>query len=321
VPSLLMRTCAPTLRRSALIPEEPARIVSAPRTRGSAMRRRDALSLLGGAAVSWPLGARAQQPATPVIGFLGTETPDLFAPRLRAFHQGLSETGFAEGSNVRIEYRWAEGRNDRLPALATDLVRHQVLVIAAGGTPAALAAKAASTAVATVFAVAIDPVAVGLVVSLARPGHNATGVTSLGSEIGPKKLELLHELLPTATNFALLTNPTNSAMAESETRNLLTAARTLGLQLRVLHASTERDFDTVFAALAEGQADALVIGNDLFTAANSSRSSGPQRSRGRLGRVRSKASACGGLGCSTPSPQTIPKDRLVSPRSCRRCSR
>jgi putative tryptophan/tyrosine transport system substrate-binding protein len=228
------------------------------------MRRRDILSLLGGAAVSWPLGARAQQPAMPVIGFLGTETPDLFAPRLRAFHQGLSETGFAEGSNVRIEYRWAEGRNDRLPALATDLVRHQVLVITAAGTPAALAAKAASTAVATIFAVAIDPVAVGLVVSLARPGHNATGVTSLGSELGPKKLELLHELLPTATNFALLTNPTNSAMAESETRNLLTAARTLGLQLRVLHASTERDFDTVFAALAEGQADALVIGNDLF---------------------------------------------------------
>ena len=227
------------------------------------MRRRHVLSLLG-TAVSWPIGARAQQGAMPVIGFLGTETPDLFASRLGAFHQGLSETGFAEGHNVRIEYRWAKGHNDRLPALATDLVRNQVSVIATSGTAAVLAAKAASTAIPTVFAVAADPVAAGLVVSLARPGHNVTGVTALGSETGAKRLELLHELLPTATNFVLLTNLTNPVMAEAETTNVLMAARTLGLQVRVLHASTEADFDTAFATTAELKAAGLVIGNDLL---------------------------------------------------------
>jgi putative tryptophan/tyrosine transport system substrate-binding protein len=227
------------------------------------LKRRELIALLGGAAAAWPLVLRAQ-PAIPVIGFLGTETPDLFASRLRAFHQGLNEIGFAEGRNVRIEYRWAEGRNDRLPALATDLVRHQVWVIAAGGTSAALAAQAASRVIPTVFAVAIDPVAIGLVASIARPGHNATGASALGLETGPKQLELLHELLPTATNFAVLVNPTNSVMAESETNALLAAARTLGLQIRVLHASSERDLDPVFTTIVEGRAGGLVIGNDLL---------------------------------------------------------
>ena len=172
--------------------------------------------------------------------------------------------GFAEAENVRIEYRWAEGHYDRLPALATDLVRRQVLVIAAGGSAAALAAKAVSRDVPTVFAVATDPVALGLVEGLARPGHNVTGVTTLGSEIAPKQLELLHEMLRTASTFALIINPTNPAMAETVTKNLTAGARTLGMQLRVLQASTERDFDAVFADLAQNRASALVIGNDLF---------------------------------------------------------
>jgi putative ABC transport system substrate-binding protein len=199
-----------------------------------------------------------------VIGFLGPETPDLLASRLRAFRRGLNETGFVEGRSVTIEYRWAEGHNDRLPALAADLVRHQVSVIATSGTPAAMAAKQASTTIATVFAVAIDPVAVGLVASLPRPGGNVTGTTSLGWELGSKGVELLHELLPTTNPIALLVNPTNPAVAEAETKNLLTAASSLGVQLRVLHASNERDFETVLAALAQGQAGALIIGNDLF---------------------------------------------------------
>jgi putative ABC transport system substrate-binding protein len=228
------------------------------------MRRRDVLTLLGGAAVSWPRAGRAQQRAAPVIGFLGTETPDLFASRLRAYRQGLTELGFAEGRNVTIEYRWAEGHNDRLPALATDLVRRRVLVIAASGSSAALAAKAATTNIPTVFAVATDPVAVGLVDGLARPGINVTGVTTMGIEIAPKQLELLHELLPTATTITFLVNPTNPPMAQTETRNLVTSARALGVQLHVLQASTERDFDALFGSLAQDPGGALVIGNDLF---------------------------------------------------------
>jgi putative ABC transport system substrate-binding protein len=226
------------------------------------MRRREFITLLGGAAASWPLLARAQ-PTLPVIGFLG-ETPDLFASRLRSFRQGLGEMGFVEAQNVRIEYRWAEGHYDRLQALANDLIRRQVVMIAAGGSAAALAAKAVSANVPIVFAVATDPVALGLVDRLARPGHNVTGVTTLGSEIAPKQLELLHELLPAATTFALIVNPTNPAMAETVTKNLIAGARTLGVHLRVLQASTERDLDAVFADLAQNRASALAIGNDLF---------------------------------------------------------
>ena len=228
------------------------------------MRRREFITLLGSAA-AWPLTARAQQAAMPVVGFLGSASPDRWARRMRAFHQGLSETGYVEGRNVATEYRWAEGQNDRLPPLAADLVGRQVTVIAApGSTPAALAARAATTTIPIVFEVASDPVAIGLVASLARPGGNITGVTSLNAEVGPKRLELMHELVPTATVVGLLVNPTNPNLAEPTTRNLHAAARTLGLEMHVLHASAERDFDAVFATLVQLRAGALVIGADPF---------------------------------------------------------
>jgi putative ABC transport system substrate-binding protein len=230
------------------------------------MKRRAFITLVGGAAAAWPLAARGQQAAMPVIGFLGVASPDLWASRVRAFHQGLSETGTVEGRNVAIEYRWAEGRNDRFPELAADLVRRQVTVIALGGVPAALAAKSATTTIPIVFQMGADPVEAGLVASLNRPGGNITGITSLNVEIGPKRLELLHELVPTATVVALLVNPSNP-VAETQARNHQAAARTLGLELHVLHASTEGDFDNVFATLAQLQARGLVIGNEgLFNA-------------------------------------------------------
>jgi putative tryptophan/tyrosine transport system substrate-binding protein len=227
------------------------------------MRRRDFIPLLAAYAIASPRGACAQQAAGPVIGFLGAETAELFASRLGGFRQGLLETGYVEGRNLAIEYRWAKGYNDRLPALADDLVRRQVRVIVTGGTPAALAAKAATTTIAIVASLAVDPLAVGLVASLARPGGNATAVTTLGAEIGPKQLELLHELLPRAT-VALLVNPTNPAMADAESRRLFTAAGMLSLQLRIMEASSEPDFEPAFAHMRSVRADALIIGNDLF---------------------------------------------------------
>jgi len=232
--------------------------------RGDRVTRRKFITLLSGAAV-WPAVAPAQQAPMPVIGFLGSESPALFASPLRLFLQGLSETGYIEGKNVAIEYRWAEGQNDRLPALAADLVRRRVSVIAAPGTtPAALAAKAATTTIPIVFFTGGDPVALGLVASLNRPGGNLTGATSLGGQLAPKRLELLHQLMPTATVMALLVNPTNPVLAESTARETQEAARSLGLRLHTLHASTERDFDSVFAALVQLRASGFVIAIDSF---------------------------------------------------------
>jgi putative ABC transport system substrate-binding protein len=231
------------------------------------MRRREFITLIGGAAAGWPFAASAQQPVMPVIGFLNSESPSGYAPYLAAFLQGLKAEGYVEGRNVAIEYRWAEGQYDRLPAMAADLVRRQVAVIATNN-PATLPAKAATTTIPIVFTVGFNPVAAGLVASLNRPGGNLTGITSLNVEIGPKRLELLYELVPTATIIALLINPTNPN-AETLSRDLQAAARKLGLKLHVLHASAERDFDTVFATLAQLRLRGLVIGDDAFFNAQS----------------------------------------------------
>jgi putative ABC transport system substrate-binding protein len=211
-----------------------------------------------------PLRARAQQPAMRVVGFIGPTSATMFAIPLQAFHQGLAEAGFVEGRNVAIEYRFAEGHNDRLSDLAADLVRRQVTVIAAAGTPAAVAAKGATTTIPIAFYTAADPIEARLVLSLGRPGANLTGVTSLSGELGPKRLELLHELLPAAKVIAALVNPTSPVVAEILSRNLPAAARTLGVELHILQASTDRDLDTVFAKLAELRAGGLVIGTDAF---------------------------------------------------------
>jgi len=225
--------------------------------------RREFITLLGGAA-AWPLAARAQQPAMPVIGFLSGASPQLYAHVVAAFRQGLREVGYVEGQSIAIEYRWAEGQYDRLPELAADLVRRQVAVIATSSTIAALAAQAATRMIPIVFEIGFDPVTVGLVASLNRPGGNLTGVTNMGVEVGSKQLQLLHELVPTATRIALLINPTNRAVSEAVTRDVQSAAGKLGVQLHVLHASAEHDFDVIFATLAQLRAGALVIGADGF---------------------------------------------------------
>src|ERR1700681_2025056 len=201
------------------------------------MRRREFIALLGGAASLWPLAVRAQKPPLPIIGFLSSASADLYTIRLRAFHNGLKDQGYVVGQNVAIEYRWAEGQNNRLPVLAAELVHRQVDVIAAGGgTPSAVAAKAATAAIPIVFEVATDPVKIGFVASLDKPGGNLTGVANLNVEIGPKRLELLHELLPSVTVVAVLVNPANPALFEPFVRSLQTAASGLGLELHVLNA-------------------------------------------------------------------------------------
>jgi len=229
------------------------------------VRRREFITLLGGAAAGWPLAARAEQPARPVIGLLGSESPDLWAGRMRAFHQGLGETGYVDGRNVAIEYRWAEGHNDRLPALAADLVRRRVTVIAApGSTPATLAAKAATSAIPIVFWIGSDPIELGLVVSLNRPGGNLTGVTTLNHGLVAKRVQLLHEVVPGTSSIAVLINPTSPTLTKISMEDAQAAARSLGLDLHVLNASTERDFDVVFANLIQLRAAGLVIGTDTF---------------------------------------------------------
>jgi putative ABC transport system substrate-binding protein len=229
------------------------------------MKRREFISLLGGAAAAWPLEVRAQQPGKlPTIGFVGSDSPDLYADRLRAFRLGLKSTGFVEGQNVAIEYRWAEGRNDNLPALTTDLVHRQVAVIVAPTTPSVLAAKVATETIPIVFFVAGDPVDLGLVASLGRPNGNLTGATTLTLEVGPKWLQLLHEMVPNATSLALLINPTSPNLAETQSRDLQTAARSRGLQLHVLRASSDPEFETAFESVARLRAAGLVISSDSF---------------------------------------------------------
>ena len=226
------------------------------------MRRRDFIKVVGYAA-AWPLTVSAQQPAMQVIGYLGTGSAELNAELLRAFRQGLRELGYIEGQNLAIEYRWAE-QNDRMPALATDLVGRKLAVIVADSTPSVLALQAATSTIPIIFLTAGDPVALGLVASLNRPGGNLTGMTIIWLEMGQKWLQLLHDLVPTANTFALLVNPTSRVLAEAQSQNLGEAARTLGLQLRVLSASTDSELNTAFATLTQLRVGGLVISSDAF---------------------------------------------------------
>jgi len=228
------------------------------------MKRREFITLVCGAAAGWPLAARAQQAAMPVIGFLSSASLDGLAPYLPAFRQGVHETGFVEGRNVTIEYRWADNDNERLLALAGEFARRHATVITAPSIAAALAAKSATAAIPIVFYTGADPVNLGLVTSLNRPGGNVTGVTGLGNELEAKRLELLHELIPAATIFALLVNATNPILAEPTITRVQAAARALGLQLHVLKVSTEHEIDAAFATLARLHAAGLVIGADNF---------------------------------------------------------
>jgi putative ABC transport system substrate-binding protein len=228
------------------------------------MKRRQFITLLGGAA-AWPLPARAQQPTMPVIGFLDTRSPDTTADRLRAFRQGLKDSGFVEGENVTIVYRWGENQIDRLPALAADLVRRQVAVITTfGGMAVTLAAKTATATIPIVFVAPEDPVKLGLVASLARPGGNLTGINFLSGEVAGKRLELLRDLVPAAIRVAVLVNPTNAADTETTVRDVAAAARTIGFQIQVLNASTSREIEAAFESIGRERPDALFVGPDPF---------------------------------------------------------
>ena len=232
------------------------------------MNRREFIAGLGGAA-AWPLAARAQQAAMPVVGFLHSESREVNASRVRAFQQGLRETGYVEGRNIAVEYRWGDGQFDRLPSLAADLVRRPVNAIVAGGQTTVLAAKAATGTIPIIFQTGANPVETGLVVSLNRPGGNLTGITSLNLELGPKRLELLRELRPTATTFALLVNPTNQSQTEIISREIRAAAEKLGLQLRILSAGSEQEFEPAFATAVQLRAGGLVIAPDAYLTSHS----------------------------------------------------
>jgi putative tryptophan/tyrosine transport system substrate-binding protein len=236
------------------------------------MQRRKFVALLSSAAAVWPFAVYGQQSAMPVVGFLNAASPQGFPRQLAAFLKGLGEAGYIDGRNVVIQYRWAEGHNDRLPAMAADLVRNQVTVIAATSTPAALAAKAATPTIPIVFETGGDPIDLGLVTSLSRPGGNATGAASLTVKtLAAKGLELLHELIPQARVIGLMVNPTNPTGAESQEKEVLSYARTLGLEMHVLNASSEGDFEGVFAKLVELHVTGLVISADAFFSSNSQR--------------------------------------------------
>jgi putative tryptophan/tyrosine transport system substrate-binding protein len=226
------------------------------------LKRREFITLLAGAAAARPLAARAQQPALPVIGFLGPGSAESDAYRVKAFRQGLNASGYVEGQNLTIEYRWGEGHYDRLPAMASDLVHRQVAVIAATSTPAALAAKAATTTIPIVFTIPDDPVQLGLVASLSRPGGNLTGVYFLVGELVPKRLELLRELVPAMTRVAVFVNPANPARAEFQVKEAESAARQMALRIQIINAATGREINTAFATLARERPDALLVSPD-----------------------------------------------------------
>jgi putative tryptophan/tyrosine transport system substrate-binding protein len=228
------------------------------------MHRRDFITLLGGAAAAWPLAARAQQPAMPVIGFLSSQSLQGFTEQLRGFRQGLKDTGYVEGENVAIQYHSAENQIDRLPELAAELVRRRVAVISTGSNAAALAAKAATATIPIIFSFAEDPVRLGLVASLARPGGNVTGINFVSGELTAKRLELLRELVPAATRVAVLVNPTGGPSFETTVRDVEAAARAMGLQIQFLNASTSREIAAAFANLVRERADAIFVGGDAF---------------------------------------------------------
>jgi ABC-type uncharacterized transport system substrate-binding protein len=228
------------------------------------MRRRAFIKLLGAATAAWPLAARAQQPAMPVIGFLDVRSPEALGERLHGFRQGLQQTGYVEGENVAIEYRWAENQTDRLPALAADLVRRRVAVIATAAPHPAFAAKAATTTIPIVFNVGSDPVKLGLVASLARPGGNLTGISILSVELSTKRLELLREVVPRAIRVAVLVNPANPSITETTLGELEPASRAMGLQIQVLKASTSREINEAFATFLHERPDALFVALDAF---------------------------------------------------------
>ena len=232
------------------------------------MKRRQFITLLGGTAAAWPLAGRAQQPAMPVVGLINLGTPDAMARYVAAFRNALSEAGYVEGQNVTVEYHWLAGQYDRLPALMADLVRRRVAIIATpGGTPAALAAKTATTMIPIVFGVAEDPVSIGLVANLARPGGNATGINFFLGELVAKRLGLLHDLVPKAVRIAVLVNPANAPTAEATLRDIPEAARAIGLQIQVLNATTTPEIDAAFATIVRDRADALFVAPDAFFAA------------------------------------------------------